>query len=71
MYKQESCTSTKMTTQCALYMGALKIFLDMPTLYFVLAFIRIGRINVPAKFEFRSFTCSLIKRGQLSANPQS
>jgi len=25
-YKQESCAIAKMTTQCALHMGALKIF---------------------------------------------
>jgi len=36
--------------------------LDTPTLHFLRnfywAFIRIGPVNVPAKFEVRSFTCS-------------
>jgi len=41
--------------------------LDMPTLHFLLnfewAFTWIGPVNVPAKFEVRSFTCSWDKRG--------
>jgi len=36
--------------------------LDTPTLHFLQnfewAFIRIGHVNVPVKFEVRSFTCS-------------
>ena len=115
-YIQESCAIAKMTAQCALYMGALKIFgtpcqspiisnifhgllfgstlwmfiynvksvalsvpeiiggtkkfgqfLDTPTLPFLKkilwAFIRIGHVNMSAKFEVRSFTHSWDNRG--------
>ena len=114
--RQDCYAVAKMTAQCALYMGALKIFgtlwlrprLIFPTFFvgfcsdrpyecsykiwspyialsdnreypkiwtisgyahapfsptFLMAFIRIGPVNVPAKFEDRSFTCSWDKRG--------
>ena len=64
---QESCAIAKMTAQCALHMGALKIFetpwdsLTMPTALFPTfswAFVLINPMNVPTKFEVRSFTRS-------------
>jgi len=61
---QESCAIAKMTAQCALYMGALKIF-GTPdyahgyySQHFSWAYVRIDPINVPTKFEVRSSTCS-------------
>jgi len=67
--KQESCAIAKMTAQCALHMGALKIFGTVwlrprplfPT--FSWAFVPIDSINVPTKFEVRSFTHSWDNRG--------
>jgi len=62
--EQESCAIAKMTAQCALHMGALKIF-GKPRLCprplfptFSWAFVPIDPINVPTKFEVRSFTRS-------------
>jgi len=61
---QESCAIAKMTAQCALYMGALK-FSGLPdyahgyySQRFSWAFVPIDPINVPTKFEVRSFTRS-------------
>jgi len=60
--KQESCAIAKMTAQCALHMGALEIFgtpwLRPRTLFpiFSWAFVPVDPINVPTKFEVRSFT---------------
>jgi len=52
-----------MTAQCTLYMDALNTH-TLPFLHnFQWAFIRIGPVNVPAKFEVSSFTCSWDKRG--------
>ena len=46
-----------MTAQCALHMGALKIVGALfPT--FSRAFVPINHMNVPTKFEVRSFTHS-------------
>ena len=67
--RQESCAIAKMTAQCALYMGALKIFgtpwlrprLLFPT--FSRAFVRIDPLNVSTKFEVRSFISSSDNRG--------
>jgi len=67
--KQESCAIAKETAQCALYMGALKIFgtpwLQPRPLFptFSWAFVPIDRMNVPTKFEVRSFTRSWDNRG--------
>ena len=54
----------KMTAQCALYMGALKIF-GTPdyahgyySQHFSWAYVRIDPMNVPTKFEVRSITRS-------------
>ena len=65
---QESCAIAKMTAQCALHMGALKIFGTpwlrplFPT--FSWAFVPIDPINVPTtKFEVCSFTRSRDNRG--------
>jgi len=62
--EQESCAIAKMTAQFALYMGALKIF-GTPdyahgyySQHFSWAYVRIDPMNVPTKFEVRSFTCS-------------
>ena len=63
-FGQESCAIAKMTAQCALYMGAMKNFgtpwlrprLLFPN--FSWAFVRIDPMNVPTKFEVRSFTRS-------------
>jgi len=59
-----------MTAQCALYMGALKIFRDSLTYahgyysqHFSRDFVRIDPMNVPTKFEVRSFTISWDNRG--------
>ena len=66
---QESCAIAKMTAQCALYMGDLKIFgtpwLRPRPLYprFSWAFVPIDPMNVPTKFEVRSFTRSWDNRG--------
>ena len=53
-----------MTAQCALYMGAMKNF-GLPdyahgyySQHFSWAFVRIDPMNVPTKFEVRSFTRS-------------
>ena len=58
--KQESCAIAKMTAQCALHMGALKIF-GTPWLrprplfpIFSEAFVPVDPMNVPTKFEVRS-----------------
>jgi len=66
---QESCAVAKMTAQCALYMDALKIFRTLcprPRLLFSTfswAFVPIDLMNVPTKFEVRSFTRSWDNRG--------
>ena len=58
-----------MTAQCAIYMGALKIFgtPDYAHGYysqqFSRAFVRIDPLNVPTKFEVRSFIRSSDNRG--------
>jgi len=62
--KQESCAIAKMTAQCALHMSALKNFGTswlrprqlIPT--FSWAFVPIDPMNVPTKFEVRSFSRS-------------
>ena len=67
--KQESCAIAKTTAQCALHMGALKIFGTawlrprplFPT--FSWDFVPIDSMNVPTKFEVRSFTRSWDNRG--------
>jgi len=69
--KQESCAIAQMTAQCALHMGALKIFGTawlrprplVPT--FSWAFVPIDSMNVPTKFEVRSFTRSWDNRGYI------
>ena len=69
IWQQESCAIAKMTARCALYMGALKIFGTpwlrprqlFPT--FSWAFVPIDHMNVPTKFELRSFTHSWDNRG--------
>jgi len=61
--KQESCAVAKMTAQCALY-GALKMFMTPDyangyySQHFSWAFVPIHHMNVPSKFEVRSFTRS-------------
>jgi len=68
MTSQDSCAIAKVTAQCALYMGALKIFgtpwlgprILFPT--FSRISVAIEPMNVPTKFEVRSFTCSWDKR---------
>jgi len=68
-HKQESCAIAKMTAQCALHMGALKIFGTpwlrprplFPT--FSWAFFPIDPMNVSTKFEVRNFTRSWDNRG--------
>jgi len=58
-----------MTAQCALYMGALKIFRTPDyahgyySQHFSWAYVRIDPTNVPTKLEVRSFTRSLDNRG--------
>ena len=53
-----------MTAQCALYMGALKIFGTPDYVHgyysqcFSLALVPIDPMNVPTKFKVRSFTRS-------------
>jgi len=61
---QESCAIAKMTAQYALYVGALKNF-GTPdyahgyySQHFSWAFVPIDPMNVPTKFEVRSFTRS-------------
>ena len=61
--QQESCAIAKMTAQCALY-GPLK-FSGLPdyahgyySQHFSWAFVLIHLMNVPSKFEIRSFTRS-------------
>jgi len=62
---QESCAAiAKMTAQCALYMVRLK-FSRLPdyahgyySQHFSRAFVLIHLMNVPSKFEIRSFTPS-------------
>ena len=68
-WKQESCAIAKMTVQCALYMGALEIF-GTPdyahgyySQHFSWSYVRIDPMNVPTKFEVRSFTRSGDNRG--------
>jgi len=70
VFWQESCAMAKMTAQCAIqYMGALKIFgtpwlrprLLFPTVF--TGFCRIDPLNVPTKFEVRSFIRSSDNRG--------
>jgi len=67
--EQESCAIAKMTAQCALHMGALKIF-GTPWLrprplfsIFSEAFVPVDAMNVPTKFEVRSFTRCWDNRG--------
>jgi len=62
--KQESCAIAKMTAQCALYMVPLK-FSGLPDYahgyycqHFSWAFVLIHLMNVPSKFEIRTFTRS-------------
>jgi len=61
---QESCAIAKMTAQCALYMGALKCpgLPDYAHGYYSQhvswAFVPIDPMNVPTKFQVRSFTRS-------------
>ena len=62
--EQESCAIAKMTAQCALYMVPLK-FLGLPdyahgyySQHFSWTFVLIHLMNVPSKFEIRSFTRS-------------
>ena len=68
--QQESCVIAKMTVQCALYMGAMKIFgppgLRQRLLFpaFSWAFVSIDPTNVPTKFEVRRFTRSWDNRGR-------
>ena len=61
---QESCAVVKMTAQCALYMGSLKIF-GTPWLSQNVswAFVPIDPMNVHTKFEVSSFTRSWDNRG--------
>ena len=67
--KQESCAIAKMTAQCALHMGALKNFgtpwLRQRPLFpiFSEAFVPVDPMNVPTKFEVRSFTRCWDNRG--------
>jgi len=67
--KQESCVIAKMTAQCALHMGALKNigtpWLRPRLLFrtFLWAFVPTDPMNVPTKFEVRSFTRSWDNRG--------
>ena len=63
-FLQESCAIAKMTAQCALYMVRLK-FSKLPdyahgyySQHFSWAFVLIHLMNVPSKFEIRSFTRS-------------
>jgi len=67
--EQESCAIAKMTAQCALHMGAMKIF-GTPWLrprplfpIFSWAFVPVDPMNVPTKFEVRSFTRCWDNRG--------
>ena len=62
--QQESCAIAKMTAQCALYMVPLN-FSGLPdyahgyySQHFSWAFVVIHLMNVPSKFEIRSFTRS-------------
>jgi len=64
MIKRESCAIAKMTAQFALYMDALKIF-GTPdyahsyySQHFSWAFVPFDPMDVPKKFEVRSFTRS-------------
>ena len=65
----ESCAIAKTTAQCALYVDALKIFgtPDYAHGYysqnFSWAIVPIDPMNVPTKFEVRSYTCSWDNRG--------
>ena len=56
--EQESCAIAKMTAQCALHIGALKIFGTPWPLFsiFSWAFVPVDPMNVPTKFEVGSFT---------------
>jgi len=63
--QQESCAIAKMIAQCALYMGALKMFRtprDYAHGYYSQhvswTFVPIDPMNVPTKFQVRSFTRS-------------
>jgi len=64
---QENCAIAKMTAQCTLYMGAHRAlkFSGLPdyahgyySKQFSWAFVPIHPMNVPTKFEVRSFTRS-------------
>ena len=55
--EQESCAIAKMTAQCALYAHGYY------SQHFSWAFVRIYSMNVPTKFEVRSFTRSRDSRG--------
>ena len=66
-WKQESCAIAKMTAQCALYMVRLKFsglsdyahgYYKYYSQHFSWAFVLIHLMNVPSKFEIRSFTRS-------------
>ena len=66
--KQESCAIAKMTTQCALWVH--RKFQGLPDYahgyyspHFSRAFVRIDPLNVPTKFEVRSFIRSSDNRG--------
>ena len=67
--RQESCAIAKMTAQCALHICALKIFgtpwLRPQPLFpiFSEAFVPVDPMNVPTKFEVRSFTRCWDNRG--------
>ena len=67
--RQESCAVAKMTVQCALYMGALKMFMTpwlRPRLLFPTfswTYVPIHPMNVPSNFEVLSFTHSWDNRG--------
>jgi len=63
---QERCAVATMTARCALYMGAMN-FRDslttpvatIPNIFMVFhSFVPVDPMNVPTKFEVRSFTCS-------------
>jgi len=69
LIRQESCAIAKMTAQCALYMVPWK-FSGLPdyahgyySQHFSWAFVPIHPMNVPSKFEVRSFTHSWNNRG--------
>jgi len=68
--RQESCPISKMTAQCAPYMGTLRIFGTPSWLRLRLlfsnkfhVFFLIDSMNVRTKFKVRSFTCSWDNKG--------